>query len=92
MSPGDMGLVVVGAGGRMGQTLIRTIAAIPGARLAAAIERAGSPALGKDAGELAGIGANGIVIGDDPLPAFAKADGVLDFTQPAASVEFAGYA
>ncbi|QDC01879.1 4-hydroxy-tetrahydrodipicolinate reductase [Mesorhizobium sp. 8] len=88
----DMGLVVVGAGGRMGQTLIRTIAAIPGARLAAAIERTGSPALGRDAGELAGIGANGIVIGDDPLPAFAKADGVLDFTQPAASVEFAGYA
>ena len=33
-----------------------------------------------------------MTIGDDPLPVFAKADGVLDFTSPAASVEFAGYA
>ena len=34
----------------------------------------------------------GVAITDDPLPAFAKADGVLDFTTPAATVEFAGYA
>ena len=87
-----MNLVVVGAAGRMGRTLIRTIAETPGAHLSAAIERAGSPDLGKDAGELAGIGANGIAIGDDPLPAFAKADGVLDFTTPSSSVEFSGYA
>ncbi|MFC3206083.1 4-hydroxy-tetrahydrodipicolinate reductase [Aquamicrobium soli] len=87
-----MNLVVVGAAGRMGRTLIRTIAETPGAHLSAAIERAGSPDLGKDAGELAGIGANGILIGDDPLPAFAKADGVLDFTTPSSSVEFSGYA
>jgi 4-hydroxy-tetrahydrodipicolinate reductase len=88
----EMGLVVVGAAGRMGQALIRAIHTIPGARVAGAIERAGSPHLGKDAGELAGIGTIGVVIGDDPLPAFAKADGVLDFTSPAATVEFAGYA
>lgn len=88
----DMGLVIVGAGGRMGQELARTIAGTPGARIAAAIERPGSPALGKDIGELAGLGAIGVAIGDDPLPAFAGADGVLDFTTPAASVEFAGYA
>lgn len=88
----DMGLVVVGAGGRMGQTLIRTIHAMEGARLAGAIERAGSPHLAKDAGELAGIGIINVEISDDPLPVFAKADGVLDFTSPAASVEFAGYA
>ncbi|MET3579062.1 4-hydroxy-tetrahydrodipicolinate reductase [Mesorhizobium robiniae] len=88
----DMGLVVVGAAGRMGQALIRAIHTIPGARVAGAIERAGSPHLGKDAGELAGIGSIDVAIGDDPLPAFAKADGVLDFTSPAATVEFAGYA
>ncbi len=88
----EMELVVVGAAGRMGRTLIRTIAETPGARLSAAIERAGSAEIGKDSGELAGIGANGIRIGDDPLPAFAKADGVLDFTAPSASIEFAGYA
>lgn len=88
----DMGLVVVGAAGRMGQTLVRTIHSMPGVRLAAAIERAGSPQMDRDAGELAGVGPLGVVITDDPLPAFAKADGVLDFTSPAASVDFSGYA
>ncbi|HTV71713.1 MAG TPA: 4-hydroxy-tetrahydrodipicolinate reductase [Rhizobiaceae bacterium] len=88
----DMGLVVVGAAGRMGQALIRTIHATDGARVAGAVERAGSPHLGKDAGEVAGAGHLGVAITDDPLPAFAKADGVLDFTMPVATVEFAGYA
>ncbi|MCX7305825.1 MAG: 4-hydroxy-tetrahydrodipicolinate reductase [Hyphomicrobiales bacterium] len=88
----DMGLVVVGAAGRMGQALVRAIAAIPGASLSAAIERAGSPQVGRDAGEIAGLGPIGVKITDDPLPAFAKADGVLDFTMPAATTEFAGYA
>jgi 4-hydroxy-tetrahydrodipicolinate reductase len=87
-----MGLVVVGAAGRMGQELIRAIHSIDGASLAGAIERPGSPFLGKDAGDLAGIGAIGVAISDDPLPVFAKADGVLDFSVPSASVEFAGYA
>ena len=88
----DMGLVVVGAAGRMGQALIRAIASVPGATVAAAIERKGSPQVGRDAGELAGLGSIGVKISDDPLPVFAKADGVLDFTAPAASVEFAGFA
>lgn len=88
----EMGLVVVGAAGRMGQALIRAIHSIDGARVAGAIERPGSPYLGRDAGELAGIGIINVPVTDDPLPVFAKADGVLDFTAPAASVEFAGYA
>jgi 4-hydroxy-tetrahydrodipicolinate reductase len=88
----DMGLVVVGAAGRMGQALIRAIHSIPGASVAGAVERKGSPQVGLDAGQLAGVGTLGVKISDDPLPAFAKADGVLDFTAPAASVEFAGYA
>jgi 4-hydroxy-tetrahydrodipicolinate reductase len=88
----DMRLVVVGAAGRMGQTLIRTIHSIPGASVAGAIERSGSLSLGKDAGELAGIGTLDVPITDDPLPVFAKADGVLDFSVPAATVEFSGYA
>lgn len=88
----EMGLVVVGAGGRMGQTLIRTIQSMDGAKLSGAIERPGSPLIGKDAGEVAGVGALGVTITDDPLPVFAKAQGVLDFTSPAASVAFAGLA
>ncbi|MDZ5697333.1 4-hydroxy-tetrahydrodipicolinate reductase [Chelativorans sp. M5D2P16] len=88
----EMGLVVVGAGGRMGQTLIRAVHTMDGVRLAGAIERPDSPHLGKDAGELAGIGIVNVEISDDPLPVFAKADGVLDFTAPKATVAFAGYA
>ena len=88
----DMGLVIVGAAGRMGQTLIRAVHSMEGARVAGAVERAGSPFLGRDAGEVAGVGTLGVPITDDPLPAFARADGVLDFSAPAASVEFAGYA
>ncbi|MEM5471167.1 4-hydroxy-tetrahydrodipicolinate reductase [Hoeflea sp. AS60] len=89
---GSMGLIVVGAAGRMGQALIRTIAEIDGVHLAGAIERPGSDALGKDAGELAGLGPNEILITDDALPVFAKAEGVLDFTAPAATLEFADLA
>jgi 4-hydroxy-tetrahydrodipicolinate reductase len=85
----DMGLVVVGAAGRMGRTLIRVIAETKGAKLVAAVERHGAPEIGKDSGELAGIGPNAIAISDDAAAAFAKADGVLDFTTPAASVAFA---
>jgi 4-hydroxy-tetrahydrodipicolinate reductase len=85
----DMGLIVTGAAGRMGRTLVRVIAETPGVALAGALERAGAPELGRDAGELAGLGASGIRITDDPLPLFAKAEGVVDFTAPAASVAFA---
>jgi 4-hydroxy-tetrahydrodipicolinate reductase len=87
-----MKLVVVGAAGRMGQTLIRTINAMPGAQLFAAVERPGSAFIGRDAGEIAGLGPIGVAISDKPLEAFVEAEGVLDFTSPAASVEFAGLA
>ena len=92
MSDAAMKLVVVGAAGRMGQTLIRLIHSIEGATLHAAIERTGSPFVGKDAGEIAGLGPTGVIISDDPLKAFLDAEGVLDFTSPAASVEFSGLA
>jgi len=85
----DMGLVVVGAAGRMGQALIRAIDAIDGAELAAAIERPGAEQLGQDAGVLAGLGTLGVPLTDDVGAAFAAASGVLDFTAPAVSVEFA---
>jgi 4-hydroxy-tetrahydrodipicolinate reductase len=87
-----MRLVVVGAAGRMGQMLIKTIAESDEAVLAGAIERPGSTALGRDAGEAAGLGPLGVAITDDPLSALLKADGVIDFTGPAATVEIAALA
>ncbi len=84
-----MRLVVVGADGRMGRMLIRAVAQAEGCSLAAAIEREGSATIGQDAGTLAGLPALGVPVTDDPLRAFAAADGVLDFTAPAATVHFA---
>jgi 4-hydroxy-tetrahydrodipicolinate reductase len=93
MTDSDMKMVVVaGAAGRMGQTLLKAIHDAPGMRIHAAIERAGSPAIGKDAGELAGVGPIGVPVTTDPLEAFVKADAVIDFTSPASTVEFAGLA
>ena len=85
----DMKLVVVGAAGRMGRTLTRIITESQGMTLAGAVESDGSPEIGKDAGVLAGVGELGVPIAADPLPLFAKAEGVLDFTTPAATVAFA---
>ena len=84
----DMKLVVVGAAGRMGRTLIRIVAETPGVVLAGAVEREGAAEIGSDAGVLAGLEANGVAVTDDPLPVFARADGVLDFTSPAATIQF----
>jgi len=83
---------VLGAAGRMGQSLIRNVAATPGCVLAGALEAKGSPALGQDAGEVAGLEPLGVAITADPLPVFAGVDGVLDFTVPAATVAFAALA
>ncbi len=88
----DMRLVVVGAAGRMGRMLIKAIAQADGCRLVAAVERPGSPALGTDAGVLAGLPALDLPVTADAAAAFADADGVLDFTTPEATIAFAGLA
>ena len=87
-----MKIAVTGAAGRMGRELVRTIHGREDCAVAGAIEQEGSLALGQDAGLLAGLGKLGVLITDDPLELFAKVDAVLDFTVPAASVEFAGLA
>ncbi|NEX46782.1 4-hydroxy-tetrahydrodipicolinate reductase [Pseudotabrizicola algicola] len=86
------GIVVTGASGRMGQMLIRTIAASGKARLVGCLERPGHAWLGRDVGECMGGAPLGVRVSDDPLEAFAQAQGVIDFTAPAATVEFAALA
>ena len=85
----DMRLVIAGAGGRMGRTLIHAIAATKGVTLAGAVEAAGSAVIGRDAGELAGLGANGIKVVSDPTPLIKAADGLIEFTIPAATLALA---
>ena len=82
----DMRLIVAGAGGRMGRALVRVISETPGAVLAGALEAPGSELLGKDAGVLAGLPANDVKLSADLWELSANADGILDFTVPAATI------
>ena len=82
----DMRLIVAGAGGRMGRALVRVISETKGAVLAGALEAPGSELLGKDAGVLAGLPANGVMLSADLWSMSADADGILDFTVPAATI------
>ena len=82
----DMRLIVAGAGGRMGRALTRVISETKGAVLAGALEAPGSELLGKDAGVLAGLPANGVKLSADLWTMSANADGILDFTVPAATI------
>lgn len=86
------GIVITGASGRMGRMLAQLIAASDKARLVGAIERRGHEWIGKDLGTAQGGVALGVTVTDDPLEAFAKAQAVIDFTAPAATVGFAALA
>jgi 4-hydroxy-tetrahydrodipicolinate reductase len=86
------GIVVTGASGRMGQMLIRMISGSDKARLVGCVERAGHGWVGRDIGEAMGGAALGLRVTDDPLEAFAQAQAVIDFTAPAATLEFAALA
>lgn len=85
----EMRVIVAGAGGRMGRTLIHAVAANKDLTLVGAVEAAGSAVIGRDAGELAGLGANGIKVVSDVVPLLKNADGLIEFTIPAATLAFA---
>jgi 4-hydroxy-tetrahydrodipicolinate reductase len=85
----EMRLIVAGAGGRMGRTLVKAITETRGLALAAALENSGSPLVGQDSGVLAGLPANGVMLESDVAAALAKGDGLIDFTVPQATLAFA---
>jgi 4-hydroxy-tetrahydrodipicolinate reductase len=87
-----MKIAVMGAAGRMGRELVRTMSTMPACTVAGGIERAGSEWIGQDIGKVAGIDALGVEISDDPLELIARVEAILDFTAPAVSVEIAGLA
>ena len=86
------GIVVTGASGRMGQMLVRVVSESDRARLVGAVERKGHDWVGRDIGTAMGGAELGVTVTDDPLEAFAKAQAVLDFTAPEATLEFAALA
>ena len=87
-----MKIAIAGAAGRMGQMLIRRISATEGCTLAGALEGPTSNALGRDAGEVAGVGPKGVKIVADAAAALGAAQVAIDFTVPAATVAHAAIA
>lgn len=79
-------IAVAGAAGRMGKTLLQAIQQTDGLKLCVASEHAQSPVIGRDAGELAGIGANGVGIIADLARVTEAFDVLIDFTRPEASI------
>ena len=73
-------LAIAGAAGRMGRELARIVLETQGATLSGALEAPNSPHVGKDYGELMGIGKNGVIINDKPETVLAACDGIIDFT------------
>jgi 4-hydroxy-tetrahydrodipicolinate reductase len=82
----------MGAGGRMGQALIRQLHEMPNCSISGGTEPEGSTLLGADLGEVAAIGHLGIPITSNPLELFARSEGVLDFTTPDATAEYVALA
>jgi 4-hydroxy-tetrahydrodipicolinate reductase len=78
--------LVTGAAGRMGSQIIRIIHETEGIALGGAVERPGHPSVGRDAGELAGLGSLGVVLSDDFAATVATCDVVVDFTSAEASL------
>ena len=76
----------------MGQTLTRVLSETEDCVIAGGVDAKGSPYIGHDIGELAGLEPVGVTITDDPMPLFANVDAVLDFTSPKATTVFAGLA
>ena len=89
MDQQSTGIVVTGASGRMGRMLVREVLATDGCRLVGAVEREGSDWVGQDVGTAMGGAAVGVTVTDDPVEAIARAQAVIDFTAPAATVAFA---
>ncbi len=73
-------VVIVGAAGRMGRRLVANVMESNDMTLTGAIEVAGNPLLGQDAGMVAGVGAAGVKITDSLQQALGNADAVINFS------------
>ncbi|WP_299151689.1 4-hydroxy-tetrahydrodipicolinate reductase [uncultured Tateyamaria sp.] len=80
------GIVIAGASGRMGQMLIRSVLDDNRMRLVGALERPGHDWVGRDVGEAMGAAPLGVQVYDDALEPMARAQAVIDFTAPEATI------
>ncbi len=81
-------IAVVGASGRMGRCLIKAAFEAEQAELTVAVSRPGSDSVGRDAGELAGIGNLGVSVSDNIASALDQFDVLIDFTRPEPSLQY----
>ena len=79
-------VVVAGAAGRMGSRLVALLKDDPELRLVAALEAPGHAAVGRDAGESAGVGRLSVPITDDVEAAIGKGRILIEFSVPEASL------
>ena len=84
-----MKVIIAGAAGRMGKRIAEMVDSHPDLVYTAGFEAAGSPFVGTDAGEIAGLGKNGVIIGEGLESVIDKGDVIIDFTFHKATVEFA---
>ncbi len=83
-----MRIALVGVSGRMGLCLIKAAALAEHAELTVAVSRPESLAIGKDAGEMAGISTIGLPVGTDLMAVIDQFDVLIDFTRPDASMAY----
>ena len=81
-------VVVTGASGRMGQTLINLITNNGKLELVGALERSNHEWIGQDIGAAMGGSELGVIVSEDPVEVIANAEAVIDFTTPSATIEF----
>src|SRR5213080_3075409 len=83
---------VIGCAGRMGRMLIADIVASEGCELAGGAAKPGSAAVGRDLGELTGVGRVGIAATADARQVLRDSDVAIDFTTPDATATHAALA
>ena len=82
-------VIIAGAAGRMGRRIGAMVNAHPELTYGAAFEAAGNPQIGKDAGDLAGLGTNNVAIAEGLAAVIDQGDVIIDFTFHKATMEFA---
>lgn len=80
-------VIIDGACGRMGKMIAQGVVTQDDMQLVGAIEYSGHPQLGEDVGEVAGVGIIGVPISNNLSETLDKADVVVEFTAPSASIE-----
>ncbi|MGD9799654.1 MAG: 4-hydroxy-tetrahydrodipicolinate reductase [Parvularculaceae bacterium] len=83
---GNIRMLIAGAAGKMGRSVIREALATPGVAIAGGFERPGHAAVGKDLGPLAGLDSLGVAVEEGPQALIRRADALIDFTAPSASL------